>query len=264
MIIGIILLIGIPFAIWYYIQSARDMKAYRESQRRLDKRLADESIIEPETGAKLMLEQAEAGQWIYSGPVKQKYTEEEISNLDTPEEKEAYRTLNHIAASDLYKPSSLRNEDIDFINASRMFAKYNSWAYVSAFELTHRPGKLIIPTVCIRSQTAYQDDFEESQLLFWIYLEHDYGDYHITEKTTAQKLARLLSKSKGLVTKNYNVEVLRESPSLVRTLQLLKVFEDVKSLEIDLLEHNLLVKTTRAINPADLVKLEELIGNYNF
>ncbi|QYA26684.1 hypothetical protein G3I01_14655 [Gramella sp. MT6] len=55
-------------------------KAEREYEKRINESLADEYIIDPETGAKLTLEEAESGHWINHDNEYITIPEKEIEN----------------------------------------------------------------------------------------------------------------------------------------------------------------------------------------
>jgi hypothetical protein len=61
--------------------------------------LADEFIIDPETGAKLTLEQAESGHWLIRDNESREITEDAISKLPYEDEQTVERALNLLRAN---------------------------------------------------------------------------------------------------------------------------------------------------------------------
>ena len=102
LIIICLLIIAIPIFL-----SFRKTKTEKEYDQYLEKSLEDEFLYDPETGAKITLEQAESGHWISHdnefNPIEYKGFEK----LQTPESKKALDGLNYLITSTDYKKTTL-------------------------------------------------------------------------------------------------------------------------------------------------------------
>ena len=234
----------------------------KEYERKQKEFLDDGLLTDPETGAKLTLEQAESGHWIQHDNEFKTVPESEIEKLYTEEQKNGVRTVNVLKESRAYRKYDFNDEEIDFLDSSNILSKYDDWGYCDSFKFENENGFVFLPVVeYYDTGTAYYSNaFKDLQLMFWIKLKDDFGHYYLREQDNTEKIFDYFRGKGDLKVKNYEVFTLDKTTNVVELLKLLKPFEDQKELEIEVIQSNLLIKNTRYINMDDFLRIEEIIN----
>ncbi len=235
-------------------------KSEREYDKKLKESLRDEYIIDPETGAKLTLEQAESGHWVAHDNEFRTTPEEDIQKLFTEEQKEAERVVNHLARETRYRRSKFPEEQIAILENTKTLSKYDNWSYSNCYRIEGRNGFVFMPAANIQGQTYYEDDYHESQLMFWITTETDLGHYYFREKTGSEKFLDKLRSDDVIKVKDYESFAFKESDSPVRMLQLLKRLEKVQGFEMEFMDTHIFLKSTKLVNLKDLRIMEDIVA----
>lgn len=248
LIIIVISVLGIGF--YFLFRSSESDKQYFKN---LEKSLEDEFIIDPETGAKLTLEQAQSGNW---NPDEVEYYNEE----DDPFISDEYRffnevgdyyidTLNYIAV----EPDETA---IDLFYSINMFAKYKEWYF---FEALAKPEK----NVMIAFVAVTLGDIQHSrtnQLFCWIKNLDFSGHYILTEKTKVEENILKLNSIELKRFGSYHCEPIKKTFHEIQLFQLFDKVSEIEELDIEYFEGNLFFKTKREMTKEDITRFEEFLS----
>ncbi|WP_104734523.1 hypothetical protein [Hanstruepera ponticola] len=243
----------------FYFMFTFKTKKEKEYEKKLKKSLEDEFIIDPETGTKLTLEEAESGHWIAHDNEFRTIPETELENLPTEDEKIAERALNYLRKSKDYRKTKLTDEQLDIFEKTKILNSYDDWHYSNPFEFKN--GIVFLPAPELHGMTYYQDTYCESHLMYWIKIDNINGHYFFREKSSGEKFLDLLRKDDELEINDYECFTLKKSHNIILIKNLLKNFENQKGLEIEIDNDNLFIKTTKLVNLDDIYKIENIIKN---
>lgn len=241
----------------------KDSKAEQEYERKLKESLADEYIIDPETGAKITLEQAESGHWVTHDNEFNTMSESDIDKLYTEEEKDAERGVNYLKEKTDYRKQKLTEQELKILEETKTLSKYDDWSYSDCFRLEYANGFVFLPAVEIEDKGAgyFDSSYHESQVMFWLKLNYDAGHYYLREKTGVEKIFDLIKNDDDLKLKNYESFTFKKSANLINTIRILKEFEGCNGLEIEFMNDNLFVKSLKLVNLEDIMRIETVIKN---
>ena len=255
----ILLFIGIVvFLYWAFTFKSKSEKEY---DKKIKESLEDEYIIDPETGAKLTLEEAESGHWVEHDNEFHTTPEPDIEKLHTAEQQEAEKAINYLKEKPEYRKKKLTPDQVDFIEQIKTLSKYDDWSYSNPFKIEYCNGFVFLPAVRLNGHSYYDNDYHESQIMFWIKLEIDLGHYYLREKSKTEKIFDLIRNDDDLKLNNYESFTFRKTDNLIVLINILKNFEGEKGLEIEFLDNNLFIKNTKLINTADILQIEKIVKN---
>jgi hypothetical protein len=257
-------LIGIVASILLLLRIFRASAEEKEYKRKLKESLEDEFIIDPETGAKLTLEEAESGHWIDHNNEYRPVPEIEIKKLYSKEDKDAERALNYLKKSNDYKKHDLSEKDVQLLESSKILGQYDKWLYSNVFHIEYCDGTVFLPEVYLLSYSGSYSpeksyDYNESQILFWIRLDTDFGHYYLREKTGAEAFFDSIKVDDDLILANYESFTVKKTMNMLRLQHLVTKFEGQPKLEIEFMGNNLFVKNLKYINTKDLMRIEKVI-----
>lgn len=257
----VIIIFALHFLSKPYNFLTKGSKKEQDYNRKLKESLADEFIIDPETGAKLTLEQAESGHWIAHDNEFLTIPESDIDKLFTEEQKNAKRGINYLKEKTDYRKQKLTKQEIHILEKTKILSKYDDWSYSNCFRLEYANGFVFLPAVkFIEKETGYADNsYHESQIMFWLKLDMDLGHYYLREKSKVEKFFDLITNDDDLKLKNYESFTFKKSTNLISIIRILKSFEGSKGLEIELMDRNLFVKNQKFANLEDIKRIESLI-----
>lgn len=238
-------------------------KADQEYERKLKESLADEYIIDPETGAKITLEQAESGHWLAHDNEFKTMSESDIEKLYTKEQKDAERGVNYLKEKIEYRKQKLSEQELQILEKTKILSKYDDWSYSDCFRFEFADGFAFLPAVKILdNEPGYFDtSYHESQVMFWLKLDFDLGHYYLREKSSVEKIFDLIKSDDDLKLKNYESFTFKESSNFIKIIKILKEFEGSKGLEIEFMDNNLFVKNKKLANLEDIKRIESVIKN---
>lgn len=240
----------------FFKQSDED----KEYDRKLKESLKDEFIYDPETGTKLTLEQAESGHWIPHNNLNRVKSKEEIEKFYVGREKDAEELINHLKVSG-YEYNKLTNFQIEILEHTKIFEKYDDWSYSNSFSFDNGKNFIFFPAVEYNAQNNYQNNFKESQIMFWIKNEKLTGHFYLREKTNFERISDLLRNDDEIKLNDYESFTYKKSNNILNIIRALKLFEKEKELEIEIKGDNLLVKTLKFPNMEDFLRIEKIIKN---
>lgn len=233
-------------------------KSEREYDEKLKKSLEDAYIIDPETGAKLTLEQAESGHWVAHDNEFRTLPKEEIDKLPTESEQIAEIALNYLRESKSYRKTELDEEEFSVIEKTKLLNSYDDWSYSDPYRF--EKGLLFLPAPEIHGYTYYQSDYKESHVMFWIKIKSVAGHYVFREKSNSEKFLDLLRNDDEFKLNNYECFTFRKSRNIILLKSIIDVFKNEKDLEIELNDKNFFIKNTKLFNLADIRKIEKIIN----
>jgi len=250
----IIFIFGFIFLIFRF-----KSKTEREYERKLKESLNEEFIIDPNTGAKLTLEQAQSGHWIQHD---NEFLPREQNHF-LEDEQEVEKSLNYLRVSHEYQKQKLTNEQVDLLEKTKILSKYNDWSYSDTFRIEYCNGFVFHPAVNIsgNQHTYYDDDYNESQIMFWIELNFNSGHYYLREKSNSEKLLDIIRNDDDLRLDNYESFTFEKSENMILVNNILNTFKGEKDLEIEFYHKNLFFKNRKLINLEDLLRLEKIAKN---
>jgi hypothetical protein len=227
----------------------------KEYNRKLKESLKDEHIYDPETGAKLTLEQAESGHWITHDNEFRTLTETELKNLPTERIRQAEIALNYLRGSREYIKTKLSEEQLNTLEKTKTLNGYDDWSYSNSFEFDK--GVVLSPSVQLNGTINY----EESHLMFWVKVNNINGHYFFREKSSSEKFLDLLRNDDEIKLSDYECFTFKKSHNIILIKNILKNFENEKKLEIEINNKNLFIKTTKLVNLEDIKRVEKIIKN---
>lgn len=238
-------------------------QAEREYARKINESLADEYIIDPETGARLTLEQAESGHWIHHDNEYSTLPEKEIEKLYTEEQKDAERAINHLRRSKDYKRYRFSKLELELLENTRILSKYDDWNYSNSFKIEYCDGYIFMPSVVLIDKVPgyFETTYNESQIMAWIKLQDNLGHYYLREKTTTEEFFDLFKKDDDLKLKGYESFTIKRAENIIKIKQILGKLETIKGLEIEVFKNNIFLKNMKFINVEDLLLIEKLVRN---
>jgi len=254
-----VILLAIGGLILLYTLLTFKSKKEKEYEARLKKSLEDEFIIDPETGTKLTLEQAESGHWLNHDNEFRTVPNSEIEKLPTDEHRQAERALNYLRNSKTYLKTEISEEQFDILAKTKTLNSYDDWSYSNPFKFDK--GLLFLPAPELHGITYYQDDYIESHIMFWIKIDSINGHYFFREKSSSEKFLDLLRNDDDIQLTDYECFTIKKSYNIIQLKAILNHFENQKSLEIEIDNDNLFIKSTKLISINDIHQIERIIDH---
>ena len=228
----------------------------KEYDRVLKESLQDEFIYDPETGAKLTLEQAESGHWISHNNLNRVKSKEEIEKFYFGTEKDAEILINHIRVNG-YEYKELTEFQIEILEKIKIFEKYDDWSYSNSFSFDNGKNFIFFPAVEYKTENY----FNESQIMFWIQNDKLNGHYYLREKNDFESITDLIRNDDEIKIDGYECYTYKKSNNILNVIRILKILKNEKELEIEIKEENLFIKTLKFPNMDDFLRVEKMIKN---
>jgi hypothetical protein len=147
-----------------------------EYDEKLKKSLKDEFIIDPETGKKLTLKEAETGIWNIDKKNSQK---SEIENIPFEKDKQIEIILQYFKENENYKNEELNFEQIVLLKKSNTLGKYKNCSFNYSFSFENGFAIIVVPI--IRNPIHFAPSsgrFLDEQLLFWFDIGKEGCDFY--------------------------------------------------------------------------------------
>lgn len=257
------ILFYVALAFIFYFSFKLKTKEEKEYEAKLKKSLEEEYIIDPETGVKLTLEQAESGHWIAHDNEFYTKSDEEIASLLTEKEIEQEKVLNYLRESKEYRKTKFSEEDLLILESTKILNKYNDWTLSIIFKIAYLDGVVFFPFVVIndRLPAYFSNDYKEKQMMVWIRLNKDLGHHYFREKSVIEKFIGIWNKNNTHL-KGYEVYTFEKGENTIELIRLLKNFQGIKGLEIEILGENLLIKNLKHVNSFEFFKIESILKKW--
>ncbi len=233
-------------------------KSEKEYEKKLKESLADEFIIDPETGAKLTLEEAESGHWVAHDNEFRTISESELKKLPTEDEKQVEIALNYLRESKVYTKTKFTPKQLKKIEKTKVLNSYDDWSYSNPYKF--EKGFAFLPAPELRGTTYYQNDYCESHLMFWVKITNIDGHYFFREKSSSEKFLDKLRDDDDIKFNDYECFTFKKSHSIILLKNILECFGNERNLEIEIHNKNLFIKTTKLLSLEDIKRIENIIS----
>lgn len=224
-------------------------------EERLEKSLADEYIIERETGAKLTLEQAESGLWIKHDNELREMPESDIEKFPTDEERVVFRGLNYIKSSKNYIPNKISNKKVSTLEKLEILKKYDDWFYSDSYKLASDDKKQLIII------NIDDNGYKEPQLLFSIQLDFDTGHYYFRPKTKTEKILDKIRNDDEIKLKDFECFDYKKSLNTISLIKTIDKIDKKQDIEFEFFNNILYLKNRKLLSVAEVKILETILKN---
>ncbi|GAA3594660.1 hypothetical protein Q4Q39_06995 [Flavivirga amylovorans] len=232
-------------------------KKEKEYDRKLKESLKDEYIIDPETGARITLEQAESGHWIAHDNEFKTIPESELDKLPTEGAKQAEIALNYLRESKDYRKTKFSKEQLSILEEIKTLSNYDDWSYSDLYRF--EGGVVFLPSVELNIAGHYR----ESHLMFWVKINDISGHYFFREKSSSEKIFDLIRNDDEIKSDLYECFTIKKSHNIIQIKRILESFEKEKGLEIEIINNNLFIKTLKLVSLDDVIRVEQILNNLN-
>jgi hypothetical protein len=239
-------------------------KADQEYERRIKESLADEYIIDPETGARLTLEEAESGHWIQHDNEYNTVSEQEIDKLHTEEQKDAERAINYLRKSKEYRKYRFTESELKILENTKILSKYDDWGYSDSYKIEFCNGYFLMPAVVLIDKVPgyFDTTYNESHIMAWIKLKVNLGHYYLREKTATEKFFDIFKNDDDdIKIKGFESFTFKRSENILKLNDILNKLREAKGVEIEFFDNNIFLKTQKFINVDELLLIEKLVKN---
>ncbi|MCK7591445.1 hypothetical protein M0G43_12735 [Subsaxibacter sp. CAU 1640] len=253
----ILILCCVALVLVLYLVLTYKSKADMEYEQKLKESLADEFIIDPDTGAKITLEQAESGHWVAHDNEFRGMPEADIDKLYTEEEREAHRAINYLKESREYLKYEVTDDDISLLDSTNLLSQYDDWGYTCPYRLQFCDGVMLLPTV-EKEQLGYR----ESQILFWVRWQHAAGHYYFREKSSVETFFDRIRNDDDIKLTHHECFSIEKTVNKLPLIQLMKRLDTQKGLEFEFKDGYVFIKSTRLVNRKDLMQIEGIVRQH--
>lgn len=229
-------------------------KEEKEYDERIKNSLEEQYIIDPETGAKLTLEQADSG--IQDENQVKYFSETDYSKILVEEEKNAELATDVYRRNKNYKKTEFDDSEIEILVNTLTLSKYDEWNYSNCLTNETRTKIFFVPSVSIDKL-----NYRESQIMYWIKIQNINGHYHLYEVNKAERILINSTKKESVFYNSYFCEILRKSHNATNLKFILNKISELKGFEFEIINDNLFIKSTRLVCKIDIDNAEKLINN---
>ncbi len=249
--VGGILIIG--WVVWSIFNPKKEEKAWNAYMKHS---MEDEYIIDPETGAKLTLEQAESGHWVQHDNLHRQIPKEDIDKLWSEQEKESLRSINYIVENKDYSPVKMNAELVDFLEGTYTLRKYFTWSYSKLFKMEYADGFVLLPHVDYRH---HEVSGRETQIMFILNLNDSLGHVYLREQTVAEMTLSFLSGRRKKLLKGYEAFLFNKDSNIIKIKKILEPLEKPEDVEIEFFGSYLCIKNRKLIRREEFDRMESYV-----
>lgn len=247
----ILLLIFVVYIIYKLFSfQTKEQKKYEE---RMKSSLEEQYIIDPETGAKLTLEQAESGIWDENQVAY--FSESDYAKILVEEEKNVELAIDMYRKNNHYTKTKFDDSEIEFLENTLTLSKYDEWDYSNCLAKENRTKIFFVPSVRIANL-----NYRESQIMYWVKIQNINGHYHLYEVNKAEKILIKTTQRNSVFYNNYYCKTLKKSHHHTDLNTLLSKISQFKGFEFEIINNNLFIKSTRLVCKTDINDAEEIIN----
>ncbi len=224
-----------------------------EYDRKLNESLKEDYIYDPETGAKLTLEQAESGHWVAHSNDERIIPEEELEQYFSEEAADIQRLINDMKRAG-FKKFRLNDELIDTLESLAMLGKYQDWSCPDCFSYE---GKFFVLFTQVQFNVSAGRHIETAllnELFFWVPDAGSSGHYFFREKKTSEKIFDLLRTDDELKLEDYECFTINQGNHISNN-RLLQFFSGEPRLEIEFFGGHVFIKNEVSANKADFERM---------
>ena len=251
----IYILIGILVVILLYYLLTYKTAEEKEYNKKLKESLEDDYIIDPETGTKITLEEAESGIWEVEDGIGDEFSvmpDDELNKLPQEEARIAQKAVNYLKSSKFFRQYELSNEEFEILENTKILGGYDDWSFSHPFKFDN--GFLILPAGKLNNTT-----YSESYILIWVKISNINGHYLFKEKTNVERFFDRFRKDDEIELENYECLTVKPSHNKTHIKSILSRIIKHNGLEIEIHNDNLFIQTLRLVNVDDIKMLEAII-----
>lgn len=230
----------------------KESKSDKEYFKNLKTSLEDAYIIDPETGAKLSLEQAESGNW-NSDEVE--YYDDEKDPFLSDEYRFFKESSSYYIENLKYEFKEVADDAIDLIESLHMFAKYSEYFFFKTFSKVEKNTMIGFVAVSL----ANIEYSRTNQLFCWIKNLGFSGHYILIEKSKVEEKLLQLNGVNLKTFGSYHCEPIEKSTYESQLFDLFSKFSEIKGLDIEYKEGHLFFKTKNEMTQEDINRFEALL-----
>ncbi|MCR5862906.1 hypothetical protein LRS05_12520 [Flavobacterium sp. J372] len=239
--------------------STTKSKSEKVEEKRLQESLEDVLIYDPETGAKITLEQAESGNWLLPDQeLKDKYDNDFRKFLD--EDNLKVHDIEIKLRANGFRRQKLSEHQISQLENTSVLKKYDSWSYQISY-INQSNTVVFFPFVELGAKVRGEDDYRETQLMFWTSIEDCGGHFYFREKTSIERITEIFRNDDEIKLNNYESFVLKKGYSVIPLIRLMQKIDKEKSLEIEVNNNNLFIKTVMKPTIVDYDRINKAVNN---
>jgi hypothetical protein len=232
-------------------------KQEKEYERKIKESLADDFIYDPETGAKLTLEEAESGNWVAHDNLNRIKPKEELDQYYRGKEKEIEKLANFLKSNG-YKFTKLTDSHIEFLEQTKILSKYDDWSYSCSYSFNEGKDYVFFPHVTYNND-RYKNDYNESQIMFWINDVRLDGHIYLRDKTNFETFTDMIRNDDLIALNHFETFVFKKTTNMISLVKILQFLDIESDLEIEIIEDSLLIKSLKYVNESDYLRIEKLI-----
>ncbi|MEJ6792510.1 MAG: hypothetical protein QNK89_07215 [Lacinutrix sp.] len=260
-LITVLMTLGLSLLVWsVYTTIARKPFLETENEKKLKKSLEDRYIIDPESGTKLTLEEAESGVWLSHNNGFRTLSEKELDKIPTEGEKQAEIALNYLRKSTRFRTIEFKDIEIETLNSTKILTSYDDWSYSNSFKFEN--SYIFVPAPEIHSSKYYREDYIESHLMLWIKIDSINGHYVFREKSSFEKFSDSIRNDDEIQLKDYECFTIKKSHNIIIINSIMSKILPNKDLEIEIMDDNLFIKTLKLVCLEDVKRMETIINAF--
>ena len=252
----LILLGGAAIGIYQY--NLRNQKQEeQEYKERLENSLEDEFIIDPESGAKLTLEQAEAGHWVAHDNKGRKRSPEELERIADEDQREFEILLNKIKSSADFTLVDHPEGLTQVLEKAYLWKAFKSWSFSHSFLHISGAFRVDITRPIVESNGYYGQDYYENQFLLILAIESQPKHYYFRKKNVVESLLDIVKPDDSVDFQNMECFPILPAVNLGGVQETLDALPNLRHMpvEVELIDKWLLIKVNRSAKEQDFVDL---------
>jgi hypothetical protein len=238
-----------------FFKSSEEDRIYFEKQK---KRLSNDLLYDPASGTRFSLEEANEKGITVLDNLNRIKTDDELEEFYSGNGLEIEIISNYLKRTNYYS-LKFSNKQIKILENIITFKNYSDWSYSKAFSFEKDSYFIFFPNVQIGKEEKSYDD---NQTMFWLNIDNQKGNYFLREKAIIEEIFDFFRKDDDLNLKKYECFTFEKSPNILLLNRILKHFEGLKNLEIEIYKGNLFIKTLKLTTFEDFKKLEFIIKEF--
>ena len=222
-------------------------------EKRMRKRLENPFLYDPESGEEFTFDQINLPRMTSCGQNTPVLTDREIEMYYDENQIPGVQISNLLKTK--YKFETLSEKNLTFLESSVSVKNYDDWSYSNSFNIDIQK-KVLFPTIRSIDKTG----FSEQEFIFWIKTDNVFGHYYLRPKEIAEKIFDFFRNDDAFEIGEFEIFTYRASRYIKKCADLLSPFKDLKYIEIELIDDNLLIKI---FDSPSIEKFEEVVEIVN-
>jgi len=248
------------FLVFILIRIFKDYQKEKIENAEIKKRLESPLLYDPVTGTELTLEQAEKGTFIDHDNYNRTRTQKELDQYFDAPDRVIEEIANYLKIND-YSKCSLDDEQSPILDTISITGKYNTFDCQRCYENLKSNFLVLFPRVYIES-TRQRVGINGFQIMFWVSTTNLDGHYYMRPKTKTEGILDKIRNDDPFDIEDFEIFPIKETENILPLIRLLKRFEGLEDIEIEVKENNIFVKTLDEPTLEKFLKLEYIIKTF--